>query len=215
MHRFFSDGDVILFQGDSVTDADRNRDPSCTGLDAMGHGYPRVFQEIYDKLFPNHQVKFINRGISGNRIEDLLHRYEEDFLAVQPGFISLMIGINDTWHDFPDNNTPTETFALSYELLLQKLKRDLPNTKLLILEQFAMLSHPERSDWGKDLKQKRKITKHLAETYADYYIPLFDIFSNAEKEGFTLEELAADGVHPAPIGHSLIAAEILKCLEIV
>lgn len=215
MRKFFNDGDIILFQGDSVTDCGRSRDLGRPASELLGSGYPLVFRRMYDMLFPDNRVQIVNRGVSGDKIRDLLERYDEDLLAVKPNVISLMIGINDTWHDFPDGNTPVDRFEKEYETLLRQLKADLPQTKLLILEQFAILSNPERSAWRDDLAEKRAVTRRLAEKYADHFIPIFDRMEEAERGGLPGTALAADGVHPAPTGHALIAGEILKELKIL
>lgn len=216
MKRYFKDGETVLFQGDSVTDWGRDRDPECETIENLGKGYPRIIKQVYDILFPDNKVNFVNRGISGNKIIDLNNRYEEDFKAVNPGFISIMIGINDTWHGFADGtNTPTDVFAERYEKLLSNIKADMPNAKIMILEQFAFVDHPDRLGWEKDLDPKREVTRKLAAKYADYFIPMYDIMMAAAKADFTREELSGDGVHPDPIGFSLIATEIMKKLEII
>ncbi|MGI6744581.1 MAG: hypothetical protein ACOX45_00080 [Acutalibacteraceae bacterium] len=45
----------------------------------LGSGYPKTVKTLYDTLFPNNDVIFVNKGISGNRARDLLTRYDEDF----------------------------------------------------------------------------------------------------------------------------------------
>lgn len=215
MKRFFKDGDTVLFQGDSVTDCDRDRSSSAVYPASFGCGYAKTFKDVYDTLFPDNKVDFVNRGVSGNRVRNLLERYDADFKAVNPDFISIMIGINDTWrgYDSEDVCSP-ERFEQEYDLLLSKVKSDFPNAKILIIEQFALTSHPERH-WNEDLDPKRAVTKRMAEKYADYFIPMYDILNGAVGNGFALEELSGDGVHPAPVGHSFIASEILKTLGIV
>ncbi|MBQ8209391.1 MAG: GDSL family lipase [Clostridia bacterium] len=215
MNRFFKDGATVLFQGDSVTDCDRNRELTATYPENMGEGYAKRFKDLYDTLFPDNKVNFINRGISGNRVRDLLDRYDDDFKAVNPDFISIMIGINDTWRGYDsDEFCSPERFEQEYELLLSKLKADFPDAKILIIEQFALTAHPERH-WSEDLDPKRAVTKRMAEKYADYFIPMYDILNNAADKEFSLYELSQDGVHPAPTGHSYIAAEIFKVLGIM
>ena len=216
MKRYFKDGDTVLFQGDSVTDWYRERDTECKTIENMGQGYPRLFKLIYDTLFPGNKVNFVNRGVSGDRIKNLLERYDEDFKSLNPDFISVMIGINDTWHGIWDNtNTTVEQFKKSYRELLEKIKKDMPNAKIMILEQFAFTDHPDRLGWDKDLDKKRAVTRELAAEFADYFIPIYDIMNEAKKENFTMRELSEDGVHPVSIGHSLIAVEIMKKLEII
>ncbi|MBQ7961067.1 MAG: GDSL family lipase [Clostridia bacterium] len=216
MKRFFEDGMTMLFQGDSVTDTDRNRDIS-EGPESLGEGYPKVFQQMYDTLFPGNKVKFVNRGISGNRTNHLLERYDEDFLAVKPDVISIMIGINNTWRNFDggDDFCSAERFEEEYEELLAKIKADMPDTKIMIIEQFALTAHPDRNTWQEDLDAKRDATRKLAFKYADWFVPMYDIITEASENDFGLYELSADGVHPAPYGHSLIATEMLKAFEII
>ncbi len=211
MNKFFKDGMTVLFQGDSVTDCHRDRDIS----DSMGEGYPAIFKNIYNKLFPDNKVKFVNRGVSGDRVRNLLERYDADFKAINPDFVSIMIGINDTWRAFDDKDfCSPERFEQEYDLLLSKIKADFPNAKILIIEQFALINHPERH-WTDDLDPKRAITRRMAEKYADYFIPMYDILNSSADNEFPLSELSADGVHPAPTGHSYIATEILKVLGII
>lgn len=217
MNKYFNDGATVLFQGDSVTDWYRERKPDCQTMERFGLGYPRKFKEIYDILFPANTVNFVNRGISGNKIRDLIERYDEDFKAVKPDFISIMIGVNDTWHGFYDqNNTTVEAFERDYEALLQKIKSDMPDAEIMILEQFVIEAHPDRVSWKNDIDKKRAVTKRLAEKYADYFIPMHSIMNEAVDSGkYEMWEISGDGVHPAPIGFSLIAGEIMKTLGII
>ncbi len=213
MKKFFPDNTVFLFQGDSVTDCSRNRHRKTS----LGTGYPKIFKEVYNTLFPKNTVRFINKGISGDRTCNLLARYNKDFLMQKPDFISIMIGINNTWRNF-DSNEPfcsAEQFGKEYEQLLTQIKKDLPNAKILIIEQFALTAHPQRNTWQEDLDAKRTETRRLAEKYADWFIPMYDIMKNASESDFDLYELSADGVHPASSGHALIASEILKVFDII
>lgn len=215
MKKFFTDGMTVLFQGDSVTDCGRDRSLS-EGIESMGAGYPRIFKQIYDTLFPENKVKFVNKGVSGDKTCNLLERYDEDFKNIDPDFISIMIGINNTWRNFDSGeNFTAEEFGKEYEELLTKIKADFPEAKILIIEQFAFTAHPERNTWQEDLDGKRNETRRLAEKYADWFIPMYDIMTEASKTEFDMYDLSADGVHPETLGHSLIATEIFKTLEII
>ncbi len=216
MKRFFEDGMTMLFQGDSVTDTGRNRDLS-EGFESMGDGYPKVFHQLYNTLFPGNKVNFVNRGISGNRTNHLLERYEEDFKNVKPDVISIMIGINNTWRNFDggDDYCSAQRFEEEYEELLAKIKADMPDTKIMIIEQFALTAHPDRNTWQEDLDAKRDATRKLAFKYADWFVPMYDIITEASENDFDLYELSPDGVHPGDTGHSLIATEMMKAFEII
>lgn len=216
MKKYFKDGATVLFQGDSVTDCGRNRDHNCMTMSKFGSGYPLLFKNMYDLMFPDNSINFVNRGVSGNRVRDLLDRYDEDFKAVTPDFVSVMIGINDTWRAYDSADyCSDERFESEYDELLSKIKSDFPDANIMIIEQFAFTSHPDRTGWNDDLDPKRAITKKLADKYADYFIPMYDIMTDTDKNGFSMSELSCDGVHPAPMGHSLIATEMMKTLGII
>lgn len=203
----FQDGQVVLFQGDSITDCGRDR----SDITSLGGGYADIIAKLYRTLFPEAGVTFINKGIGGNRVKDLLARYEEDFRSIQPDYLSILIGVNDTWRRY-DNNDPTgsEEFESTYRELLTKLRRDLPDCKLVMIEPFLLNSLPDRAAWREDLDPKIHVVRKLAKEYADYYIPMDGIFAKAEVEEYTCEQLAQDGVHPSAIGHRMIAEEYLK-----
>lgn len=209
MKELFKKGQIVLFQGDSITDCGRDRED----ITSLGGGYPNVVARLYNTLFPDNGVTFINKGISGNRVRDLLDRYDTDFKAVKPDFISILIGINDTWRRY-DNNDPTSTeqYEQSFRTLLKKIKKDLPECKLMIIEPYVLYSLPDRKAWREDLDPKIHAARGLAREFADYYLPLDGIFAKAEVEQCTCNQIAEDGVHPTAAGHSIIAAEYLKVL---
>ncbi len=200
----------ILFQGDSITDCDRKKRRE----DSLGEGYAKKVSEVFCTLYPKKEVQFINRGISGNRVKDLLARYEEDILHIKPDIISILIGINDTWRRYDSNDeTMPVDFKHIYNTLLSDIKRDLPNTKIIIMEPFLLNSVPERILWREDLDPKIGIIRELARKYADAYIATDGLLMQYILAGYTDEEIAADSVHPTDIGHALIAKEYLRALE--
>lgn len=209
MKELFKKGQVVLFQGDSVTDCGRNRED----VNSLSEGYPGVAAKLYHTLFPDNGITFINKGISGNRVIDLLDRYDEDFKGVKPDFLSILIGINDTWRRY-DSEDPTSTqqFEENYRLLLSKIKKDLPDCKIMIIEPFVLNSLPDRKAWREDLDPKIHVVRALAKEFADYYLPMDGILAKAEVEKYTCKQIAEDGVHPSAIGHSIIAEEYIKAL---
>lgn len=207
MRSRLQEGQVVLFQGDSITDWGRDRED----ITSLGEGYANVIARLYRVLFPEVNVTFINKGIGGNRVIDLLGRYEEEFRSLKPDYLSILIGVNDTWRRY-DNNDPTssEEFEKTYRELLTKIREDLPECKLIMVEPFLLHSVPGIENWREDLNPKILVVRKLAKEFADYYIPMDGIFAKAEVEEHTCEELAPDGVHPSGIGHRMIAEEFLK-----
>lgn len=211
MKDIIQDGQVVLFQGDSITDGWRNYEDSTS----LGEGYPDMVAKKYQMLFPDKKVTFINKGISGNRVKDLLERYESDFKEINPDFISILIGVNDTWRRYDDNDlTSAESFEETYRELLTKIKQDMPNCKLMIMEPFLLNTIPERALWREDLDPKIHVVRKLAKEFADYYLPLDGILAKAEVEQYTCDEILYDGVHPSAVGYSILAEEYMKALGI-
>lgn len=210
MKEIFKKGQVVLFQGDSITDCGRDRED----ITSLSEGYPGIVAKMYNLLFPDNEVTFINKGISGNRVIDLLDRYDTDFKAIKPDFISILIGINDTWRRYDSNEpTSTEQFEANYRKLLEKIKLDMPNCKIMMIEPYVLNSLTDRAAWREDLDPKIQVARKLAKEYANYYLPLDGIFAKAEATRYNCKQLAEDGVHPNPLGHGIIAEEYLKALD--
>ena len=76
----------ILFFGDSITDALRDRES--TTASQFGFGY---VMQIAGKLFEKSPVEYnvVNKGISGNKVSDLLARLDKDFLSINADMVLL------------------------------------------------------------------------------------------------------------------------------
>lgn len=212
MKSFFQAGQTVLFQGDSVTDCGRNREDAYS----LSGGYPGRVAGIYNTLFPNNGVTFYNRGVSGNRSCDLLTRYEADFKALKPDFLSILIGINDVWRRY-DQNDPTtaEQYEANYRTLLTMVKKDFPDTKIMIIEPFLLRTMEEKFCWREELDAKIQVARNLAVEFADYCLPLDGILNSLCVKRYMPVQLSADGVHPTDVGHGVIANAYLKALDII
>ena len=196
----------ILFQGDSVTDANRDRSQPSD----MGFGYPKYASAMIEDAFPDIDFAFVNLGISGNRTEDLVARMQSDFIEIQPDIVSILIGINDVWHhyDFSCTYTSGEAFEQNYATLLEEIKQK-TNAKIMIIQPFLM-DVPDKQQMKAEFDEKQAIVKALADKYADVYLPMHDIFQADEAEDKTV--YAADGVHPTEDGACLIAQKYLEAI---
>lgn len=195
----------VLFQGDSITDAGRSRDN--TGN--LGSGYANMIAAWFFALHPEANVEFINRGISGNRVKDLQERWKDDCLDLKPDWISILIGINDCWRRY-DNNDPTtaEQFEEGYVDILEQIRKNL-DAGIILCEPFVLPIPEDRKKWREDLDPKIHIVRSLARKYKALYIPYDGIFAQAS----ALTEpafWAGDGVHPSQAGHALMANTWLK-----
>ena len=201
----------ILFQGDSITDAGRSRDND----KALGVGYPRLVEaELgFDEPGAN---EFFNRGISGNRIVDLYARIKSDILNIAPDVMSILIGVNDVWHRFSHlNGVDTEKFYKIYSMLIEEIKEELPNIKIMILEPFALKGTGNEEYWDDfiaDVKSKAEKARLIAEKYGLTFIPLQEGFDKLT-ESAPADYWLGDGVHPTAKGHEFIKREWLRAYK--
>jgi len=198
---------TVLFQGDSITDAGRSRE---NGED-LGRGYAAMVAAWFSARYPGHSVRFLNRGISGNRTGDLLARWQEDCLDLHPTWVSILIGINDTWRRYDAGDpTPTDVFEANYRALLS-MTADIVGSHIIILEPFLLPIPPDRAAWREDLGPKIAVVRALAREFNTLFVPLDGLFAAAA----TQREMAfwlPDGVHPTPAGHALIAQAWLQAV---
>lgn len=211
MKPFFEKGSTVLFYGDSITDVHRDR----SDFHSLGEGYPAKTAAIYQALFAENEVKFLNRGISGDTTTQLLERYDADVKALNPDYISILIGINDTWRRYDsDRYTSTEQFEKNYRQLLGQIRRDLPKCKVILMEPWLLSSDPKKEMWHGDFDPKQE-TVNMLKSEGDYFLPTVRVFDEAKKSGAADVDISADGVHPTDFGHGLITLGWLRNLEII
>ena len=188
----------ILFQGDSITDAGRNRED----YHDLGSGYPFYAAKYIKEENPEIDFEFINLGISGNQTIDLVNRLETDFVDIQPDLVSILIGVNDTWHRAHNRLwLGNDVFEANYRKVLTAIKEK-TNAKILMLEAF-LLPAPDKEYFRVDLNSKIDIERKLAREFADYYIPLDGIFAQ-NCVGTQYTHWSEAGVHPNANGSELI-----------
>lgn len=210
---------VILFQGDSITDCGRDRNSGATNI---GNGYPNLVQAVISADHP-YEYKFYNRGISGNRVVDVYARIKADIINLKPDYMSILIGINDCWHEYTSQNgVNAEKFEMVYGLLIEEIQKALPNLKIIILEPFVLPGsatitdedNPGRWEHFKNECTKRRwAAKRIAEKYSLTFVPLQDIFTKANADAPEMGYWLRDGVHPTAAGHQLITREWLKAFN--
>lgn len=196
---------TFLFQGDSVTDCGRDRGD----FDGLGAGYPLYVSQA----MPG--VRVLNRGVSGHRAKDLAARWEEDCLALKPGIVSILIGINDVWRRY-DANDPTSdaAFEASYRKLLEPLAAR--QVKTLLILPFLLDVSAGVTAMREDLAGKQSVVRRLAEAFGAAMLDADALFRQATAaRGLSPAHYAEDGVHPTQAGHRLLAEAIIKLFTII
>ena len=201
----------ILFQGDSITDAGRSREKDYK----LGEGYAHLVEAALGFEYPD-QHEFINRGVSGNRVVDLYARVKKDLINLQPDVLSILIGVNDVWHEIASQNgVDADKYFKIYCMLIEEVKETLPDVKIMILEPFV-LSGPATEEhideFTTEVAKRAAMARKVAEKYGLTFIPLqegFDALCEKAPSTYWLR----DGVHPTPKGHEFIKQEWIKAFQ--
>ncbi len=209
----------VLFQGDSITDCGRNRDNPAD----LGRGYPAFAAGELGLRFPG-KYEFFNRGISGNRIADLYARVKIDTINLKPDVLSVLIGVNDVWHQIiRENGFPADKFERLLDIFYADVTEALPEVKLISLEPYALLGaatedteeYPHRwAYYEEEMPKRREAVRRVAEKYGAVYVPLQKPLEEACKLA-PVTQWTRDGVHPTPQGHALITKEWLRAYETI
>lgn len=201
----------ILFQGDSITDAGRDREDDRR----RGIGYPTLVSAALGFERPN-EFEFVNRGISGNRVIDLIARVKADIINLKPDYMSILIGINDVWHEVNmQNGIDTKRYEMYYNMLIEEVKEALPDIKIMILEPFVLKAEATQENWEvfrTGAEEKAAAAKRVAQKNNLVFVPLMEKFREAEKNA-PADYWIMDGVHPSAMGHEIIKREWLKAFE--
>lgn len=202
---------TILFQGDSITDAGRDK----ANHSHLGFGYPTLVKGEIGLDYPN-EYEFINRGISGNRIVDIYSRIKIDILNLKPDIMSLLIGVNDVWHELNEQNgVEAEKFFKIYDMLIEEIKQELPDIKIIILEPFVLKASATEEKWDvfkTEVAKRAEKAKEIAKKHNLKFVPLQDKLDEAAKTAPN-DYWLVDGVHPSACGHEIIKREWVKAFK--
>lgn len=196
---------IVLFD-DSITDMGRDR-TSDMGAFSFGHGYSNI---IASQLLKSNPLRYeiYNRGISGDRIVDLYARIKRDVWNVQPNVLSILIGVNDVWHDLGENPNGVDILRYEkvYRMIIEETKERLADVKFILCEPFVLKGSATEEQYAKflDVQDYAKVVKRLAEEYSLYFLPLQKILDEAAGK-FGADKFLYDGVHPSLAGAGLIA----------
>ncbi|MFE5408276.1 SGNH/GDSL hydrolase family protein [Microbacterium sp. NPDC056569] len=195
---------TLVFVGDSITDAGRDR----SDVGSLGDGFVRL---VADELGREEaSVRVVNVGIAGNRAVDLARRWDQDVAPHGADVLTLFVGVNDMWRRFDqDDPTSAEDFEATYRRMIAAADAA---RGLVLMEPFFLPAREEQREWLGDLDPKRDVVRRLAEEAGAVLVPLHGILSAvAEREG--VAAVAPDGVHPTARGSRLIADAWLDAYE--
>ncbi len=204
----------ILFQGDSITDASRNREKP----EDLGSGYAKFVAGTLNVDEPG-KYEFFNRGKSGNRIVDVYARIKQDIINLEPDVMSLLVGVNDVWHEFVrQNGIDAKKYKKFYEMLIEEIREALPDIKIIIMGSYiengtALIDREiDYPLFRSEVEERAAIAKQIAEKYGFPFVDLQARFDEAVAKG-PMECVTKDGVHPVAGGAELIKRAWLEAFK--
>jgi len=214
-YSMFSKADTVLFQGDSITDAGREKVKELPNNPAsFGSGYAFLAASALLNALPEKSLTIYNRGISGNKVYQLAERWKKDCLELNPDVLSILIGVNDYWHKRNGHYDGTvEIYENDYRELLKRTKDNLPNVELVICEPYYVLNTSAVDEtWVAPMKKYQAAAKRLADEFNTIWVPFQKVFDEAVKHA-PATYWTGDGVHPAMPGAQLMAEAWLRAVE--
>jgi lysophospholipase L1-like esterase len=204
----FPTGTRILFQGDSITDGGRGRTADPNHI--FGQSYVFLIAAKYGALEPEHNLVFLNRGVSGNKVSDLVLRWQKDTLDLKPDLLSILIGINDTSH-----GVPVEDFEKQYDKLLADTLAVNPRLRIVLGEPFTLPVGKYKQNWNQwryQVQLRQRVVAKLAAKYHTALVRYQQVFDKACQRA-PAEYWIWDGVHPTYAGHQLMADEWVRTVR--
>ncbi len=199
---------TILFQGDSITDANRSADEK--SIFCMGHGYATMTAAMIGCDCPG-QYAFFNRGVSGDKIVNILERRNRDIINLKPDYMSILVGVNDVGMEIKDSDgTSADLYELCYDVIIGEALAALPELKIAIMEPFILRNPAQEAYYGElqsGIRARAAAAERIARKYRLTFLPLQSKFDEAAERSGDPAHWLYDGVHPTPAGHKLIAEE--------
>lgn len=201
----FNDGDMILFTGDSVTDAGRSK-PRGEGIgDGVGHGYVRAIDSLFSAFYPKMHIRMRNSGIGGYTSSDLLAQWEEN-MALKPDWVSIEIGVNDVWRQM--DSPVVYDLHVSLDQYRENLDKILSQTvgkvKGVILMTPFYMDRNREDQMRAMLDGYGDVCREMAKKYGTYFVDLQAVFDEYLKYRHS-SFMTWDRVHPDEVASLLIA----------
>jgi lysophospholipase L1-like esterase len=203
----------LVMIGDSITDTERAR-PVGEGLrDALGKGYVALIDALLGAVYPDHALRVVNMGISGNTVRDLEARWQTDVLDLKPDWLSVMIGANDVWRQYdsptrPEKQVPLEEYEQRLEALVARTKAEVKG--LVLMTPFYI--EPSRTDAMRaQMDRYGAAVKAIARRQSAILVDTQAAFDEVLKHYYPAT-IAWDRVHPNAVGSMVLARAFVNAI---
>lgn len=202
---------LIVFLGDSVTDAGRKESPN-----QLGYGYVNVFSEQLNKQ--NQQLNIINKGVDGQFTEQIAQSLHPECIFLHPDYVSILVGINDIGLLVTSDVSEQEKLYMledsirAYHEMLFDLSRE-TTAKIITLEPFIFPKDGAFEEWIPWQKKMSKNIRKLARNYGASFVPLQEPLEQKIQE-LGYDAITTDGMHLTSTGHEILAALVKESFDL-
>ena len=202
---------LIVFLGDSITDAGRKESPN-----QLGYGYVNIFSEQLNKQ--NQQLNIINKGVDGQFTEQIAQSLHPECIFLRPDYVSILVGINDIGLLVASDVSEQEKLYMledsirAYHEMLFDLSRE-TTAKIITLEPFIFPKAGAFEEWMPWQKKMSKNIRKLARNYGASFVPLQEpLEQKIEELGY--DAITTDGMHLTSTGHEILAALVKESFDL-
>lgn len=194
-------GDTIVAIGDSIT---------------QFAGYVRDIDGVLAQQYPELKIpKVINKGISGQKAEDLAARFDNDVVKLKPTYVTISIGVNDVWHRL--GNPHDEKVLAAYKANVAKMvdMAQQAGIKVILLTP-TLLEEDANSEGNRRAAAYVEAEKQIAAEKKCQLVDLHGMFLTALKQKPADKKtwLTTDGVHMQAQGDAIMAVGVLRALGV-
>ena len=196
------EGDKIVALGDSIT---------------AGGGYLKQIDAVLAQQYPDLKIqKVVNKGISGQKAEDMIKRFDKDIVDQKPAFVTISVGINDVWHRVgkPHDEQVLATYKENVTKMVDKAQA--AGIKVIIIAPTLIQEDPN-SEGNKRLKAYVEVEKQIAAEKKCTFVNLHEMFLTAlQKKPADVKGnwITGDGVHMNDKGNAIMAIGVLRALGV-
>ena len=202
---------LIVFLGDSITDAGRKESPN-----QLGYGYVNIFSEQLNKQ--NQQLNIINKGVDGQFNEQIAQSLHPECIFLHPDYVSILVGINDIGLLVASDVSEQEKLYMledsirAYHEMLFDLSRE-TTAKIITLEPFIFPKDGAFEEWIPWQKKMSKNIRKLARNYGASFVPLQEPLEQKIQE-LGYDAITTDGMHLTSTGHEILAALVKESFDL-
>ncbi len=201
----------VIFLGDSITQ--------------QGEDLENGFISLMRQNISQNNFELIGKGISGNKVSDLLTRYKADVIDLNPDIVFIYIGINDVWHKYDyGTGTDIDLFETGLRAIISDVK--LLNSKIVLCTPTVIGENIGNFELGNkfkdvetmekmnaDLDEFSNVVRRLSSEFRTELIDLRKVFMNHITKNNPNNDakgiLTTDGVHLNDQGNQLIYDQMM------